>query len=155
MDFRGRDGQQVLKPGSDRPGDRPAAIAVPVEGPAATVLVQDARPGGDERPGGDRPGRTRVPAVTSVPAVAIARRPRPQGPQKGGGFDNVNRGGGGHDRRTADMPVSVIAAVEADMSAAVEAAVGRRTAVEVVVVGGGGGGTVVVADEAAVAVRCR
>lgn len=79
MDFRGRDGQQVLKPGSGRPGDRPAGR--PETRPADRPGVgdrpgKDARPGGDKRPGGDRP------------------QARPQGPQKGGAFDHVNRGGG-------------------------------------------------------------
>ncbi len=72
MDFRGRDGQQVLKPGSDRPGGdrRPDAN----------------RPGGDGRPNANRPGGDR-------PGGGNRPKPENRGPQKGGAFDNVNRGG--------------------------------------------------------------
>ena len=76
MDFRGRDGQQVLKPGSDRPGDRPGGDRRPDGRPDRDGPGKDARPGGGDRPGaGDRP------------------RPQPKGPQHGGGFDNIDRGG--------------------------------------------------------------
>ncbi len=94
MDFRGHDGKQVLKPGSDRPGDRPGSRpdARPGDRPGAGD-----RPGKDARPGGDRPGKDARPGGDKRPG---GDRPqaRPQGPQKGGGFDNVHRGGGGADR---------------------------------------------------------
>jgi hypothetical protein len=104
MDFRGRDGQQVLKPGSDRPGDRPGGRpdARPGDRPGAGGKDarpggdgpgKDTRPGGDKRPGGGkdaRPGGDKRPGGDRPQA-------RPQGPKKGGGFDNVNRGGGGRD----------------------------------------------------------
>jgi hypothetical protein len=103
LDFRGRDGQQVLKPDRDGPGgrDRPAA---------------DTRPGGKDRPdagkrpgGGDRPGAGQRPAgdkkTASRPDVKrpqTADRPRPQAdrprPQPHGGgrdgaFSHIDRGG--------------------------------------------------------------
>lgn len=90
MDFRGRDGQQVLKPGSDRPGDRPGGR--PETRPGDRPGAGD-RPGKDARPGGDRPGKDARPGGDKRPG---GDRPqaRPQGPQKGGGFDGVNRPGG-------------------------------------------------------------
>jgi hypothetical protein len=101
MDFRGRDGQQVLKPGSDRPGDRPGdrPQTRPGDKPGGDRLGKDARPGGDKRPGGDRPGgKDARPGGDKRPG---SDRPqaKPRGPQKGGGFDNVNRGGGGDRAR--------------------------------------------------------
>jgi hypothetical protein len=96
MDFRGRDGQQVLKPGSDRPGDRPGG-ARPETRPSDRPGAGD-RPGGkDTRPGGERPGgKDARPGGAKRPG---GDRPqaRPQGPTKGGGFDGVNRGGGSRD----------------------------------------------------------
>jgi hypothetical protein len=100
MDFRGRDGQQVLKPGSDRPGDRPGGKDARPGGDRPGG--KDARPGADRpggkdaRPGGDRPGKDARPGGDKRPG---GDRPqaRPQGPQKGGGFDGVNRGGGARD----------------------------------------------------------
>jgi hypothetical protein len=98
LDFRGHDGKQVLKPGSDRPGDRPGAADRPGKDgrPGGDRPGKDARPGGDKRPGGDRPGKDARPGGDKRPG---GDRPqaRPQGPQKGGGFDHVNRGGGGRD----------------------------------------------------------
>jgi hypothetical protein len=90
IDFRGRDGNQVLKPGSDRPGDRPGGR--PDGRPGDRPGAGD-RPGKDGRPGSDRPGKDARPGGDKRPG---GDRPqaRPQGPQKGGGFDNVNRGGG-------------------------------------------------------------
>jgi Protein of unknown function (DUF3300) len=78
MDFRGRDGQQVLKP--DRPGggDRPGA---------------GDRPGGGDRPGaGDRPGGGDRPGAGD----------RPGGGKQAGGGDRKPGGGkqaGGGDRK--------------------------------------------------------
>lgn len=97
LDFRGRDGQQVLRPDKDGPGgrDRPSA---------------DTRPGGKDRPdagkrpgGGDRPsagqrpsGKDRPQKTTSRPDVKkpAAGRPRPQ-PHGGrdGAFSHIDRGG--------------------------------------------------------------
>ena len=119
MDFRGRDGQQVLKPGNDRPGDRAGnrpdragdragdrggdrdrVANRPADRPGAGD-----RPGKDGRPGGNRPGKDARPGGDKRPdkgARPGGDRPkaatRPQGPRQGGGFDGVNRGGGGHDR---------------------------------------------------------
>jgi hypothetical protein len=90
LDFRGHDGKQVLKPASDRPGDRPGGR--PETRPGDRPGGKDARPGGDKRPGGDRPGKDARPGGDRQKPAA-----RPQGPQRGGGFDNVNRGGGARD----------------------------------------------------------
>lgn len=87
LDFRGRDGEQVLRPDGDRrPGDgRPG----------------DARPGdrrpGDGRPGADRPATRDVKPGGDRPAQRDAARPgggrdapqRPQTRPAGGGRDNA------------------------------------------------------------------
>jgi hypothetical protein len=105
MDFRGRDGQQVLKPGSDRPGDRPGGArpeARPSDRPGAGDRPggKDARPGGDRpggkdaRPGGERPSGKETRPGGDKRTGGDRPQARPQGPQKGGGFDGVNRAGG-------------------------------------------------------------
>lgn len=80
LDFRGRDGQQVLRPDGDRPGARPG----------------DGRPG-DGRPGADRPSTRDVKPGGDRPAQRDAARPgggrdapqRPQTRPAGGGRDNA------------------------------------------------------------------
>jgi hypothetical protein len=117
IDFRGRDGQQVVRPdqggpGRDRPtagdrpgGDRPGAGQRPAGGdrPGAGQ-----RPGGGDRPGaGQRPGGGGRPSAGQRPAGGdrphAGQRPggggRPHAGQRpsggGGAFADINRGGGG------------------------------------------------------------
>lgn len=100
MDFRGRDGQQVLKPGSDRPGDRvgdragdrPGGDRRPDGKPDRDRAGKEGRPVGerpnrDGKPGGDGPRRDARPEGGDRP------RPQSKGPQHGGGFDQIDRGG--------------------------------------------------------------
>jgi hypothetical protein len=73
QDFRGREGQQVLDPGRDRPGsaDRPGVDRPGTDRPG----VAD-RPGVD-RPGGDRPGAGDRPTTRPAPGKGAAA---PKGP---------------------------------------------------------------------------
>lgn len=91
LDFRGRDGQQVVRPdqggpGRDRPGgDRPSAGQRPASG--------GDRPGAGQRPGGgDRPSAGQRPGGGDRPHAGQ----RPAGPRGGGGdaFAGIDRGGG-------------------------------------------------------------
>lgn len=88
IDFRGRDGQQVLNPGADRPGDRPGGDRRP------DVRPDRDGPRNDARPGGDRPQRDARPGGGDRP------RPQNRGPERGGGFDRIDRGG--FERAAAD-----------------------------------------------------
>lgn len=113
LDFRGRDGQQVVRPdqggpGRDRPGgDRPGADR-PGGGdrPGAGQRPGGDRPSAGQRPagGGDRPGAGQRPGGGDRPSAG--QRPgggdrphagqRPAGPRGGGGdaFAGIDRGGG-------------------------------------------------------------
>lgn len=95
MNFRGRDGQQVLKPGDGRPGERPDGARPDRDRPNAGD-----RPGGGNRPQakpgkGDRPqakagGGNQKKADRSGGGQRPQANPRPSG----GAFDGVDRGGG-------------------------------------------------------------
>jgi len=107
MDFRGRDGQQVLKPGDGRPGDPPDGARPDRDRPSAGD-----RPGGGDRPkagnrpsGGDRPQAK--PGKGGRPQAKAGEGDRKKGDRPGGGqraqakprpsggaFDGVDRGGG-------------------------------------------------------------
>ena len=95
MDYRGRDGQQVLKPGDGRSGDRPDGARPDRDRPNTGN-----RPGGGDRPQakpgkGDRPqakagGGDRKKAGKPGSSQRPQAKPRPHG----GAFDGVDRGGG-------------------------------------------------------------
>jgi hypothetical protein len=108
MDFRGRDGQQVLRPdgGGQRPGagqlpagGRPGAGQLPAGGrPGAGQLPAGGRPSAGQRPSGGRPSAGQLPAGGRPSA---GQRPsggrvaqRPAGPRRGGGnaFGNISSG---------------------------------------------------------------
>lgn len=102
MGFRGRDGQQVLKPGDGRPGDRPDAARPDSDRPKA-----DDRPGGGDRsqakPGkGDRPqAKGGDGERKKADRAGDGQRPKakPRSPH-GGAFDGADRGGA-HQRAAA------------------------------------------------------
>jgi hypothetical protein len=91
-DFRGRDGQQVLKPGDGRPdgarpdrdrpnaGDRPRGGDRPQAKTGKGDRPQAKAAGGDRKKAG-KPGGGQRPQAS------------PRGPQHGGAFDGVDRGG--------------------------------------------------------------
>ena len=106
MDFRGRSGDQVLRPEGDRgnlgggarpdqrPGDRPSAGDRPDRGPGdrAGAGNRPDRPGGADRPGGDRArpggdgGRGGAPRAATQPSRPNAGANRP-GPSRDGAFN--------------------------------------------------------------------
>lgn len=128
MDFRGRDGNQVLRPGQDRPGagDRPTAG----ERAGAGDRASD-RAGSRDRPGGsDRAGAADRAKGGGDRAKGGGERAKAA---KGGG-DRVkaaNRGGGGN--RGGAMNVS------SGRSAAAASARGRSSMASMGPRGGGGG----------------
>lgn len=85
MDFRGRSGNEVLRPDGNRPnagGDRPN---VADRGPGNRPDIGDRKPGaGADRPAANRPAAKR-------PA---ADRPAASRPQRDNAFANIDRGGG-------------------------------------------------------------
>ncbi len=92
-DFRGRGGDQVLKPGGA--GDRPGAGGGGAQRPGGGD-----RPGAGQRPGGggDRPGAGQRPSAGQRPAgggqrPAAAQRPAGGGGRGGNGLGNVGSGG--------------------------------------------------------------
>ena len=113
IDFRGRDGSQVLRPdaggpgdrrpGADRPGgDRPGIDRPGIDRPGGDRPGGD-RPGAGGRPGGDRPNAGNRPGgdrphAGDRPGGGAKPKPgggaaRPNIPHGGGAFANVDRGG--------------------------------------------------------------
>ena len=93
MDFRGRDGKQVLKPGEGRPGDRPDGARPDRDRPNAGD-----RPGDRDRPQAKagKEGRPQVKGSKGDRKKTAAGGQRPQvNPRgsRGGAFDGVDRGG--------------------------------------------------------------
>jgi hypothetical protein len=109
MDFRGRDGQQVIKPGGDRPGGGDRAGLGDRDRPGAGD-----RPGGGDRPGagagkggdrvagkgGDRPGAGKGGERPGAGKGGAGNRPqqRPAGGQRPGGGREGGLGNPGHGR---------------------------------------------------------
>jgi len=87
MDFRGRGGDQVLRPGADRPGagQRPGG-----ERPGAGQRPGGERPGAGQRPGGDRPKAGQRPSGGRPSAGQRPSGGRPKAAQRPSG----GRGGG-------------------------------------------------------------
>ena len=94
MDFRGRSGDQVLRPGGERPGagQRPAG-----ERPGAGQRPAGERPGAGQRPAGGRPSAGQRPAGGRPSA---GQRPsagrRPAGGRGGGNAMNIGSGRAAH-----------------------------------------------------------
>jgi hypothetical protein len=124
MDFRGRDGQQVLRPGQDRPGSGDRA------GDRAGDRGGD-RAASRDRPGGDRGNR---------PSTADRSKGSAKQNAKGGGdrAKAANRGGGSSSRGSALNVSSGRAA--AAQSARGRASVGPRGGGAASFAGRGGGG---------------
>ncbi|MGY3431190.1 hypothetical protein ACVWWI_003165 [Bradyrhizobium sp. USDA 3686] len=130
MDFRGRDGQQVLKPGQDRPGgadragDR-AADRAGERGGDRQGAGDRAKAGGDRaKGGGDRAAK----GGGAKNAGAKSAGPKAGG-AKGGGAKAVNRGGSGS-----------VLNVSSGRSAAAASARGHASMASMGPRGGGGGG---------------
>jgi hypothetical protein len=85
MDFRGRGGDQVLRPGG---GQRPGAGQLPAGGrPGAGQRPSGGRPGAGQRPSGGRPGAGQRPSGGRPSAGQ-----RPSGGRGGNALGNVQRG---------------------------------------------------------------
>lgn len=130
MDFRGRDGQQVLKPGQDRPGgadragDR-AADRAGDRGGDRQGAGDRAKAGGDRaKGGGDRAAK----GGGAKNAGAKSAGPKAGG-AKGGGAKAANRGGSGS-----------VLNVSSGRSAAAASARGHASMASMGPRGGGGGG---------------
>jgi hypothetical protein len=130
MDFRGRDGQQVLKPGQDRPGgadragDR-AADRAGERGGDRQGAGDRAKAGGDRaKGGGDRAAK----GGGAKNAGAKSAGPKAGG-AKGGGAKAANRGGSGS-----------VLNVSSGRSAAAASARGHASMASMGPRGGGGGG---------------
>lgn len=130
MDFRGRDGQQVLKPGQDRPGgadragDR-AADRAGDRGGDRQGAGDRAKAGGDRaKGGGDRAAK----GGGAKNAGAKSAGPKAGG-AKGGGAKAANRGGSGS-----------VLNVSSGRSAAAASARGHASMTSMGPRGGGGGG---------------
>lgn len=130
MDFRGRDGQQVLKPGQDRPGgadragDR-AADRAGDRGGDRQGAGDRAKAGGDRaKGGGDRAAK----GGGAKNAGAKSAGPKAGG-AKGGGAKAANRGGSGS-----------VLNVSSGRSAAAASARGHANMASMGPRGGGGGG---------------
>jgi Protein of unknown function (DUF3300)/Chaperone of endosialidase len=119
MDFRGKGGQQVLRPGGDRPGaaQRPGAGQRPSQRPSAGQRPSGGRPSAGQRPSGGRPSAKRPSsgkrtaqrpsgrrgggnALGNVGSGRVAQRHSARGrasfaSARGGGGMRVGRGGGG------------------------------------------------------------
>jgi len=112
MDFRGRGGQQVLRPGGERPGagqrpgggQRPSAGQRPAGGrPSAGQRPSGGRPSGGQRPSGGRPSAGQRPsggrgggnALGNVGSGRVANRQSARGRASMGGRAGGFRGGGG------------------------------------------------------------
>ena len=99
MDFRGRDGQQVLRPDGDRPGGgarpdagRPGGGAKPDAGrPGGGAKPDAGRPGGGAKPDAGRPGGGAKPRCRCQARGAKPDAGRPGG----GGRPEAGRPGGG------------------------------------------------------------
>jgi len=101
MDFRGRGGQQVLRPGGERPGagqrpgggQRPSAGQRPAGGrPSAGQRPSGGRPSAGQRPSGGRGGGN---ALGNVGSGRVANRQSARGRASMGGRAGGFRGGGG------------------------------------------------------------
>lgn len=130
MDFRGRDGQQVLKPGQDRPGgadragDR-AADRAGDRGGDRQGAGDRAKAGGDRaKGGGDRAAK--VGGAKNAGAKSAGPK---AGGAKGGGAKAANRGGSGS-----------VLNVSSGRSAAAASARGHASMASMGPRGGGGGG---------------
>lgn len=130
MDFRGRDGQQVLKPGQDRPGgadragDR-AADRAGDRGGDRQGAGDRAKAGGDRAKGG---GNRAAKGGGAKNAGAKSAGPKAGG-AKGGGAKAANRGGSGS-----------VLNVSSGRSAAAASARGHASMASMGPRGGGGGG---------------
>src|SRR5262245_28439302 len=115
MDFRGRGGNQVLRPGSDRPGagQRPGAGERPGQRPGAGQRPAGGRPSAGQRPSKGKPSAKRPSggkraaqrpsggrggkALGNIGSGRVANRSSVRGRASigGGGFRGGGRGGGG------------------------------------------------------------
>jgi hypothetical protein len=99
MDFRGRGGQQVLRPGGERPGtgQRPSAGQRPSGGrPSAGQRPSGGRPSAGRRPSGGRGGGNALGNISSgrVAKAQSARGRASLGGRGGGGRARAGGGGG-------------------------------------------------------------
>ena len=99
MDFRGREGQQVLRPDNDRPGDRPggAGDRAGDRGSRDRPATADrgGKGGGGNRPANADRGSSNRPATADRGGGG---RDRPDGGSRGGGRDSAFSGAGGSGR---------------------------------------------------------
>lgn len=84
MDFRGRAGNEVLRPGGPGAGQRPGGG----QRPSAGQLPAGGRPGAGQRPGGGKPGAGQRPSGGSRPKAAQ----RPSGGRGGNALGNISSG---------------------------------------------------------------
>jgi len=131
MDFRGRDGQQVLKPGQDRPGagDRAGDRTGDRAGDRAGDRGGDRQGAGDRAKGGDRAAKGGG-AKTAGARTAGAKA---GGGAKGGGSAKAANRSGGGARGGGALNVS------SGRSAAAASARGRASMASMGPRGGGGG----------------
>ena len=158
MDFRGRSGEQVLRPGQDRPGGGDRAGAADRAGDRAGDRGGD-RPGGGDRAGGggDRAGvadraqgggdrakgggdRAKGSAKSSAKAGGDRANGGGKGGGKGGGAKAANRGGGGNRGGAMNVSSGKAAAAASARGRSSMASMGPRGGGGASFAGRGGGG---------------